>query len=417
MQGTEGWIASRLKRIGCSEIGTILGENRYKGVEGLLREKLGLESFSGNLYTLWGNLFEPIITSLVTYVMGTIIYAQNAYFPTEWGLVCSPDGIGVVNTPEGLKIALFEFKCPMARNIRVGQVPANYGAQMQGGMYIIDITEMAVYAEGAFRRCTFEDLNWTNKCQRELINKDVADVSVDKQTSVPKSQPTALGLVFIFIAEMAIPSLSEAYRKLLVAEDFTLPHLLIRDKTVNDFGQMSSKLLSETLKLVVKKKILFSDYTQIFVDADEIKAGAKIHGKAKNGLETNKVHLKSKFSDKKVLGLIKKYSKWAQKTGHVLFGVMPWKLYKLNIQNVNKNSDYINNNKGLFTKVCDFINGGAVGQNALNGPNSGLGPKEIKEKRIQEFMSTWSPNCPEDVFDQMEDVYISKRRAQPTIIE
>ena len=59
-QGTEKWLEWRRGVIGASEAAIIMGDNRRKGRQRLLDEKLGLvEPFSGNDATREGNLYEP----------------------------------------------------------------------------------------------------------------------------------------------------------------------------------------------------------------------------------------------------------------------------------------------------------------------------------------------------------------------
>jgi len=358
VQGTLDWKKGRTKVIGCSELSTAFGENIFQDIYDCLLSKFGMVVFDGNLYTVWGNVFEPVITSIVTYKTGTIIYAQNAYFMTDWGLACSPDGVAVVKDKASddpnneYSVTLFEFKCPLARNVQIGKVPANYIAQMQGGMNIISPTKFAIFAEGSFRRCKFSDLDWTNQCEREVINKDVDCMRKESRTTIPRCKPIALGLIFVFIKKESIPHLSKDYCDLLESEGFTCPADL--GDELNDIGEMSSKLLYETFKLIVNSKILRSDYTQIFA-SDDIEKAEVIHGKESNSLESNKVHSKSKFTAKNIEKLISIQFNRAEKNGDVLFAMMPWKLFKFNMQRVEKDEAYIESKKPLITKLHKFM--------------------------------------------------------------
>lgn len=112
IQGTEEWKAERRFAIGGSEIGKI---KQNKSLKDLIKGKIGLTEFLGNIHTRMGNLNEDYIRFYMESLLNTLIY-ETGSIPGVRGKDgqpiqrYSPDGLGVVDLREIYK------KIPKSRN-------------------------------------------------------------------------------------------------------------------------------------------------------------------------------------------------------------------------------------------------------------------------------------------------------------
>lgn len=173
--------------VGGSEIASLLGEDKYKNSASLLRGKLGIEKFDGNVHTNWGKMFEEVIRSWTELVFSTQLLETGSVpgLRNEYSMPVqsySPDGIGIIAKDrismvlerENIKftqtdeyreiikddrIVLFEFKCPLMRK-PTGTVPPQYRAQPKLGMATLGIPEFAIFGDATFRKCSVDDFNF-----------------------------------------------------------------------------------------------------------------------------------------------------------------------------------------------------------------------------------------------------------------
>lgn len=149
-QRTPGWYALRENNFGGSEIDNLLKDYSAKTV---IRRKLGRDSFKSNLYTRWGNIFEPMASFIAARKYGMpMIYETGSVPGFMDGLRYSPDGLGILDD----ELVLFEFKCPYSR-IPNG-IPKGYITQMQTGLHCLDI-KRAFFIDSVIRLCRTEQLN------------------------------------------------------------------------------------------------------------------------------------------------------------------------------------------------------------------------------------------------------------------
>src|SRR5574343_1571806 len=97
-QGSHEWIKGRMNTIGGSEMGTLLGVNKYSTLKTWVASKVGLTTFGGNMYTRWGKMFEPITNTLVKLFLGINNIYEAGSIPSYSmnGVKYSPDGLAVV---------------------------------------------------------------------------------------------------------------------------------------------------------------------------------------------------------------------------------------------------------------------------------------------------------------------------------
>jgi putative phage-type endonuclease len=142
-QGTDSWLAWRRGVIGASEAAIIMGDNRFKGRQQLMDEKLGrVAPFSGNAATRLGNLHEgPAREALKKKFKQNLnpIVVQDDSDPY---LAASLDAIN------DSKDAIFEIKCGPRTYEFVeerGRIPSHYVAQVQH-MLMVTQLESLVFA-------------------------------------------------------------------------------------------------------------------------------------------------------------------------------------------------------------------------------------------------------------------------------
>lgn len=172
LQGTIEW--KQLRRIGASDLGSILDKNPYKSIKQFLYDKVGLgKEFCGNEYTQWGSFFEPIHRSYLEKLFTAEIVDTFSSIPygtdDKAGFRVSPDGVAIIPRNNLIKvfgqsqvdealpnnqsevITLFELKAP-ARRVLDETIPKYYEPQPMSGMCVINISECAIFTEAVFRR-------------------------------------------------------------------------------------------------------------------------------------------------------------------------------------------------------------------------------------------------------------------------
>ena len=180
--------------IGGSEIAVLRGEDKDKTRIEVIRSKLGLDQFDGNMITRWGKMFEPVINKYTEVIFETDLVETGSVpglrdingFPIQ---SYSPDGVGIVSS-ERLKdvivgetssefksffdlsvkdklVVLFEFKCPWMR-IPDGTVPKKYMAQPKMGMSSLVIPEISIFGDAMFRRCSIGDFAFNRKYDKGM---------------------------------------------------------------------------------------------------------------------------------------------------------------------------------------------------------------------------------------------------------
>ena len=214
-QGSQAWLDERKFIIGGSEISSIVGKNPYSNIEGLIAQKVGLTSFTGNTYTRWGNLFENVSELLFKtmfieskekiYATGSILHKN---IPNHR---YSPDGLCYMRFIEPdkstvFKTTLLEFKSPYS-SVPSVKVPAHYLPQVKAGLCTINIADIAIFNNNMFRKCSLKQLdfsvNYNNKYHRDTGKKlKNIDASI------------ATGIIMFSISEENIKLFNKKYDEL-----------------------------------------------------------------------------------------------------------------------------------------------------------------------------------------------------------
>lgn len=195
LQGSPDWLAdkraacaggTRIPTFGGSDVDTLLGFNPYSNPRKLFANRLGLEQFSGNNATQWGNMCEEITSLLCEEIFRSSTYETGSLPGHQYrgGTIqrYSPDRLGVVRhavmapyldrvqafsfekrecglpaDPIPYKEAytvLFEYKNPFNR-APDGVVPKQYTGQMQLGLATIPFADFAVFVDCMIRKCSY----------------------------------------------------------------------------------------------------------------------------------------------------------------------------------------------------------------------------------------------------------------------
>jgi len=209
-QGTSKWHEWRRGVIGASEAVIIMGENRWKGRQQLMDEKLGLLApFAGNAFTREGNVLEEHARAALVRKFKESLSATIVQDSREPFLAASLDAIN------DSKNQIYEIKCgartyEMTANAR--KVPNYYVAQVQ---HMLMVTQMESLIFAAYRPdeplITFEvfrneayirelrkkekafiqDLEAQgHKVQFEFRGYKVGKIKTENNTAKPKKSPS-----------------------------------------------------------------------------------------------------------------------------------------------------------------------------------------------------------------------------------
>lgn len=128
----EDWHKLREKRIGGSDIGAILGVNKYKSIIDVYIDKTEGSSFEGNESTYWGHIHESTIMKEFGKRHKEFIVYQAPYSVIDDFLIANLDG--VLKEKENGEYGVLEIKTTNAYNYKDWDgdvVPQYYYAQVQ----------------------------------------------------------------------------------------------------------------------------------------------------------------------------------------------------------------------------------------------------------------------------------------------
>ena len=132
----EEWLAARRQGVTATEIRDLYLKKIT--IQKLVRRKLGLDvdTFTGNVFTAWGNVREPLIAEVVEKRYG--IRAESRVFRAvdEPRFLASPDGVGV-NFDEELQISEIKTGGKDLAPWLGAYVEKGYGIQQQWGMRVV----------------------------------------------------------------------------------------------------------------------------------------------------------------------------------------------------------------------------------------------------------------------------------------
>lgn len=383
------WLQAKVFTIGGSSLATIMGKNPYSNIPKMVGEKIGLFKFVSDIKPQWGNLFEDVIKRYVELDRDCEILGEDLYIDGPPGTSYSPDGLAVmdvveeymfeeeiiVESEEGpcrqmqmviksvpkTTIVLIEFKCPYSR-IPSGSPPEYYVPQVKMGLDLLDLPTVGLFIEGVFRRCTWDDLG----------NNPVYD-----KTLVPKSSgklPLAYGIIgFYFDAdkfyskikkfrtggnERAASELESTQNMLFNAyKDFYVEMGDCNNEYMcNDLGESPPELFKMIMN-AYDKKIIVPWYGCIkYVDANAVtnngKASAEDIVKKMEKLNISTLTYTENAGAESMNEDLATFTEYCAANGHLNLGILPWKLFRVDYNFIQKTPDYV---KPWLPKIREII--------------------------------------------------------------
>ncbi len=339
-QGSDLWKLGRFSCIGGSEVSTIIKQNKNKSVNKLVLEKLGFDTFTGNIFTYWGNVFEELIRKSCNRRFKCNIVETGSIKYKHGFLSYSPDGLATIDKTVLEKyididqhklnqdhkdfLTLFEFKCPFSR-IPTHEVPNYYLPQVKIGMNIINFLEVGLFVQAVYRRCQISDIKY-----------NTMHTSYGHFTRTPiQGNPIEYGYMALYTQDENVHDYVET-----VLQSGQTKVV----KGVYDIGSLyDSKLFENVLQLCLTNDVDIDyyynkEYNQDIFDGDGFTKGMyDISLQRRVRLSIDKV--KKKYQ--------KKY----------LIGIIPYKLMDLYITPIQKTHSYIEDNDihNKAKKVIEFI--------------------------------------------------------------
>ncbi len=173
-QGSPEWLENRQYTIGGSEIATIEGLNPYQSIKDLVKTKLNISPFKGNVATQWGKLFEEVVRLFLEMLFECTIYETGSIDGCIPHTSFSPDGLAVTLSniiydlielgwikdhviPDDATTILFEIKSPYSRKPD-GTIPKHYSSQPKAGLCHLPFVDIAYFVDAMMRKCSYEQL-------------------------------------------------------------------------------------------------------------------------------------------------------------------------------------------------------------------------------------------------------------------
>lgn len=332
-QGTDAWKQLRRSFIGGSEVASILKQNKNKSTNKLVLEKLGFDRFKGNVITHWGNVFEELIRLHCEDEFNCTIKETGSIPYKHGSLSYSPDGVSVIPTKRivskfnnaeefidvksASQLVLFEFKCPHSR-LPTFEIPEHYFPQVSIGMNIIDIMETAIFVQGTFRRCLFEQIEYSTK-HNPYGHFKQADV---------RSNPIECGFMLVYGNDKDVDYIDSLKEQMVEVGGANLVEH--SDISVVDIGSLfDQSLLEEVMGHCVSKTFKIDYSFRYPYDQSIFKKDAYSKGMYNQSLQYKSLRCLSLVS--------KKYKN--------IIGIIPYKLLNVFMTQVKKNKHYIQETK------------------------------------------------------------------------
>jgi len=355
-QGTQKWLVKRQKTIGGSEFAFITGDHASRrhtknGLIDFVKSKIFSSNITG-VALFWGNLFEDAICNFIENKYKTKIIVPGSIkgiHRTSY----SPDGIAVIKFDENHnlipsdsdkydieKICLFEFKCPYSR-CPEGKVPKYYKPQILSGLDNLFITDLVVFAEGIFRICNTFQIDNDNYYNFYFHGKS-------KYRTHKNSKPITCGIIGVY------ENINNDFRNNYFDEN----NFQSDDEDIDDFDDIDDfenfNIYSEYVKpiydLLSDDIIDFGDELNFYLlyryqQYQKVNFYYNFESPYKDIKTVDDIanftdHFQNKFKDKRIIGII------------------PWKLYRIDIFNIWKSkltNNYISPHKDKINSVMNIV--------------------------------------------------------------
>lgn len=315
------WHEAKLYTLGGSSLSTIQGTNPYENEGSLIKQKIGMTKFISSIQPQWGNLFEDVIKRAVEHDKSCKILGEDLFVFGPPNTAYSPDGLTIMeietDNVKTFQTVLVEFKCPYSR-IPNGSPPVYYVPQVKMGLDLLGIPDIGLFIEGVFRRCSWDDLSDTPIYDKTLVPKSSGD------------KPIAYGFIGFYYDKSynkEEDSLFKIYDEQYTAGDSSNEYLS------NDLGD-SDVPLFKTIMNAYDKKILSPWFGDIVFVNDNY-----------NVDEANYL----------INADLEKFTKFCADNDHTNFGILPWKLFKLDYHFIQKEDDYLSKWLPKINEIIDIV--------------------------------------------------------------
>jgi hypothetical protein len=208
-QGTEAWLKGRLTTIGGSEL-----KNAVKDPARVIASKLGLIPRYTSAYMTWGNVMEDQCNIITEWLFNTKVYEAGsvpsclmprktfsmdgicmAPFKVDMEVKATEDGKIVKATGTKRLRTILEYKSP-SRYIPVqNKIPPQYVDQINSGLSDVDIAEIGLFIEFAFRLAPITSLVKGNT----EFNRDYHDYNSKDNLGDQAPPPLTWGIMGLYI--------------------------------------------------------------------------------------------------------------------------------------------------------------------------------------------------------------------------
>jgi len=380
-QGSERWLNERKISIGGSELYSLKKDKKQ-----IIRRKINLDTMVEALPMLWGTVLEDLTQFITSIICGCVILNAPGSIPSceVDGKTYSPDGLGFmrfacskVNDKDTkchvMLYTLFEFKTLWSRFPEQDVVYKNYVDQVKSGLADLSLVQVGLYSESYIRLCNFEQLQVQDRSHNETIHTNrkgmpYTDVLADgfllvylPITKKPISDEHAnmlnvmRGVVGLPISpnQSAIdPELAEYFDSTGYDQNGQIKSCNIEknnngSENMYDWGNDGSKFNYFYLFKLIKYGILKTKYSPINTYPEKFTNVTWMnHQKRKiPKLATNHNNTK------------KLYKKWLDGDDSPIecFGIIPWKLFDINLVTVEKEVGYTKKHEQLIHDTLAHI--------------------------------------------------------------
>lgn len=349
VQHSDLWLAVKRFTIGGSSISVLMGLNAFQSVRDLLASKLGLVPFGSDIKPQWGNMLEETIKCEMEHIHGCTIYGEDLYITGHiYGTSYSPDGLAVI----GDKLVLLEFKCPYNR-IPGREPPKYYVPQVKMGLELINPRpDYGLYAEAVYRRCMWEDLGPNGNYDTTLVAKP--------SKSTP---PISYGFVGFYTTHALIEKTREEIR----AGKYKYPAPPVAKGTIDDFCDDDfdepepSQPPNDPLLIPGFEK----EYGEFEPQCYDLGASTPdVFRRLMHALDTGRMvaHYSEIIREKdprvarrRVNAELAKFTKKAAANDWVLYGIVPWKLLRIEQHIIDYEEGYLNPYVEDIKSIVDFV--------------------------------------------------------------
>jgi hypothetical protein len=331
IQHSELWKKEKVLTVGGSSLATIMGINHFSTIDKLIRDRIGLSSFTGDIKTQWGNLFEEVIKLCVEYTLNCEILGEDLFVfgPPNTYTSYSPDGLSVVDN----RVILFEFKCPFSR-IPNGKPPIYYIPQVKMGLELLNVCQQGLFVEGVYRRCCWDDLADTPLYDQQLSPKG--------PLRTQESLPIALGFIGFELCLRGIinkPELGQKLREFVLEYRRELGEFgnVTNDWFVNDLGVISQELITLLLDLL-GTNVIKVVYSRIVHSTNKpiINFNTPVFSHVKSIADISADQLNNTVNEDLTTFVV-----GCGERDNLLIGVLPWKLFRLDYHWIEKTPGYL----------------------------------------------------------------------------